>query len=133
MRNGYLLQRVRFNFKMAYRDKEKANANKRKNYHKNKEKNRARNRKNKRKQRQRRATEINEYQRKRYAKHRASEARKQNARRIRRLPYIGLRKAVLDCERGALTFDGLIELLRERLAWSDGVLRTPKGLGKNSG
>lgn len=86
----------------------------RKNYYLKLEENRARNRKSKRSQLLKRRDAINAYQRAWYARNKTVEARKQNDRRIRRAPYIGVRKAIRDCERGTLELNGLIELVRQR-------------------
>ncbi len=91
----------------------------RKRYLENLEENREQCRKRKQKQRLERRDEINEYQRKYYARNSASEARKQNDRRLKRLPYRGLRKAIRDCGNGTQSLFGLAELIGERVAWSN--------------
>jgi len=113
---------------VSYVDKEKERATKRKYYQKHKERERARGREKKRKARARRGDEINAKNRERYAKNRVTEATKQNERRRRRLPYIGLRTAIRDCETGALDFNELIERLSRSLALSNEIMRTRRGL-----
>lgn len=109
---------------MSYKcsEKEKESSRKRniKNYYKDVDVSRAKCRERKRKAREQRRDEINAYQRNNYSSKRAENARKQNDRRIKRLPFRGLRRAIQSCENGTQDIHGLIKLLRERLAWSDG-------------
>jgi hypothetical protein len=107
-----------------YRDKAKESEMRKRNYYKRLEENRERNRKNKANQLLRRRDQINAYQRGWYARDAASEAAKQNARRIRRLPYIGIRAAIRDCQRGTLDVNELTKLIRERFAPCFGVNAT---------
>ena len=114
---------------MAYADKDKERATRRRHYYKYLEVNRAKGRDKKRRARKRRRDEINANARKWYAKNRYSEARKQNLRRRKRLPYIGLRTAIRDCEAGTLSFNELIEQLSRSLAWSDEIMCAARRLG----
>lgn len=114
-----------------YKDKETERAAKRKWYNKNLEANRARNRNSKREQRVRRREEINAAARARYQANAACEAKKQNDRRRARCPYIGVRAAIRDCERGTLSVVELVERVRENFAscfrQDDSVRRVGKG------
>lgn len=96
------------------------------------EENRAKNRKRKANQRFKRGDEINAYQRANYARDRRENAFKQNQRRRKRLPYIGLRKAVRDCERGILGEHELAKLVWQSLAGCFETNPAARRIGKSS-
>lgn len=102
-----------------YKDKEKERAMRRKNYWKNLEVSRAKSRRNKRSQLSKRGESINAYQREWYSRDAACNAKKQNERRRARNPHIGLRKAIRDCERGALSIYELVERVGDSFARSN--------------
>lgn len=104
-------------WRTKYREenRERINLKAKERYHKNLEESRAKCRRRKKNQSR---DKINKRQREWYARNRKFEAVKQNARRIKREPYRGLKRAILDYERGDLKFSELIKLLRERYALS---------------